>query len=209
MAIGQMWIYLLQGCTFGLAAAVTPGPLALFIISEAISNGWRRAMPAAFSPLISDGPIAILVLAVLSRMPTRMILCMRLSGGAFILYLAYGAWKTWRTLDLENTSKTMQGPSNVLKAAVINWLNPNPYIGWSVVMGPIFLSGLRTSTANGIAFLAGFYVLMIATMIGMTLLFSAAQKMGRRVQKIMIALSSIALACFGIYQVWIGISAVL
>jgi threonine/homoserine/homoserine lactone efflux protein len=203
-----MWIYLIPGVTLGLAAAVTPGPLALFIISQAASSGWRRAMPAAFSPLISDGPIAILVLAVLSRMPPHMIVYLRLLGGAFILYLAYGALKAWRNFDSEKPVTVKPGQSNALKAAVINWLNPNPYISWSVIMGPIFINGWRTSPANGIAFLAGFYIVMISSMIGMILLFAAANKIGRRVQKVLIALSSVALACFGIYQLWIGLSAI-
>jgi threonine/homoserine/homoserine lactone efflux protein len=204
-----MWIYLMQGVTFGLAAAVTPGPLALFIISQAIASGWRRAMPAAFSPLISDGPIAMLVLAILSQMPPRMIVYLRLLGGVFILYLAYGAWKSWQNFDSQKPVPPKPGQSNALKAAAINWLNPNPYISWSIIIGPILINGWRTSPANGIAFLAGFYVVMIACMIGMILLFAAANKMGRRVQKVLIALSSFALACFGLYQLWMGVSAVL
>jgi threonine/homoserine/homoserine lactone efflux protein len=203
-----MWIYLIQGVTFGLAAAVTPGPLAMFIIYQAVASGRRRAIPAAFSPLISDGPIAILVLAILSRMPPRMIVYLRLLGGAFILYLAYSAWRSWRNFDSEKPAPTKPGQSNALKAAVINWLNPNPYISWSLIMGPILINGWRTSPTNGIAFLAGFYVVMIACMIGMILFFAAANKMGLRVQKVLIALSSFALACFGLYQLWMGVSSV-
>jgi threonine/homoserine/homoserine lactone efflux protein len=204
-----MWIYLIQGITLGLAAAVTPGPLAMFILSQAVAGGWRRAMPAAFSPLISDGPIAILALAVLSRTPPRAMVCLRLLGGAFILYLAYGAWKAWRNFDMDTPAPAKPGQSNALKAAVINWLNPNPYISWSILLGPILINGWRTSPANGIAFLAGFYVVMIASMIGMILLFATTKRMGRRIQKGLIALTSVAMACFGIYQLWIGFSTVL
>ncbi len=204
-----MWIYLLQGIALGLAAAVTPGPLAIFIISQAAARGWRRAIPAAFSPLISDGPIAVLVLAILSQTPPRMIVYLRLLGGAFILYLACGAWKALRTFDSASSAAAAPKQSNALKAAVINWLNPNPYIGWSILLGPILINGWRISPSNGIAFLAGFYVAMIASMIGMIFLFAAANRMGRRVQKALIALSSVALACFGIYQLWMGFSAVL
>lgn len=195
-----MWIYLLQGGTLGLSAAVTPGPLAMFVVSRAIADGWRRALPAAFAPLISDGPIAILVLALLSQVPARMILSLRLLGGAFILYLALRTWKARSESGSNNRFAPQR--SNALKAAAINWLNPNPYISWSVIMGPILIDGLRTSPAHGIAFLAGFYVLMILVMIGMILLASAGARMGSRVQGILITLSSAALACFGIHQLW-------
>jgi len=124
-----------------------------------------------------------------------------LLGGAFLLYLAYGAWKDWRNFDAEKPVAVESGQSSALKAALINWLNPNPYIGWSIILGPIFLSGWRASPANGIAMLAGFYTAMIASMIGMIFMFAAAKRFGSRVQKILIAVSSFALACFGLYQI--------
>ncbi len=198
--VWPMWIFLIQGAMLGFTAAVTPGPLAMYVISQAITSGWRRAWPAAFSPLISDGPIAIIVLVSLSRIPLRMIIYLRLLGGIFLLYLAYGAWKNWRNFDAEKSVAASSSQSSIIKAALINWLNPNPYIAWSVLMGPILLSGWRVSPANGIAMLAGFYVVMIASMIGMIFMFAAAKILGSRVQKILIAISFFALACFGLYQ---------
>ena len=200
-----MWIYLIQGIAYGFAAAVTPGPLAMYLISQAITRGWRRALPAAFSPLISDGPIAIIMLAVLSQMPPRILIYLRLLGGAFLLYLAYGAWKDWRKFDAEKPAPIESGQSSAFKAALINWLNPNPYIGWSVILGPILLTGWRASPANGIAVLGGFYIVMISSMIGMIFIFASAKRLGRKVQKILILLSSIALAAFGLYQIMNGI----
>lgn len=197
-----MWIYLVQGATIGFAAAVTPGPLAIFVISQALRSGWRRAMPAAFAPLISDGPIAILVLTILSRTPPRMFVYLRLLGGAFLLYLAYGAWRASQNFDTEKPATAEPRQRSALKAGMINWLNPNPYISWSFVLGPILIHGWRISPANGIALLAGFYVVMISGMIGMIFLFSAAKKLGNRIQKPLIALSAVALACFAIYQFW-------
>ncbi|MDP2884326.1 MAG: hypothetical protein Q8P51_04810 [Ignavibacteria bacterium] len=64
-----MLIYLIQGATLGLAAAVQPGPYQTYFMSQALNYGWRRALPAALAPLISDGPIILLTLLVLSQMP--------------------------------------------------------------------------------------------------------------------------------------------
>jgi threonine/homoserine/homoserine lactone efflux protein len=203
-----MVIYFIQGAMLGFAAAVTPGPLAMYVISQAVTRG-RRALPAAFSPLISDGPIAVVVLAILSRIPPRMILYLRFLGGAFLLYLAYGAWRSWRSFDSKKPLILEPGQNSALKAALINWLNPNPYISWSIILGPILLSGWHISPANGIAILAGFYSVMIGSMIGMIFIFAAAAKFGSRVQKILTAVSSFALACFGIYQIATGVRHIL
>ncbi|MBP1599095.1 MAG: Lysine exporter protein, partial [Acidobacteria bacterium] len=44
-----MWIYLLQGISLGFAAAVQPGPLSTYLVSETLKSGWRRTLPAIFA----------------------------------------------------------------------------------------------------------------------------------------------------------------
>ena len=52
-----MWVFLIQGIGYGFAAAAQPGPLQTYIISQALTKGWWRALSAAFAPLVSDGPM--------------------------------------------------------------------------------------------------------------------------------------------------------
>lgn len=201
-----MLSYLIPGITYGFAAAVSPGPLSMYLMSQAVSAGWRRALPAAFSPLISDGPVCILVLTILSRAPLSFMPYMRLLGGAFIIYLAFGAWRSWREFDSSGAAPVRSGSKNLLKAAVVNWLNPNLYVGWGVILGPMVLSGWRQAPAKGVALIIGFYTAIIATMIVMVILFAAAGAIGRKVRKNLIGISSLALAGLGLYQLWLGVS---
>jgi threonine/homoserine/homoserine lactone efflux protein len=201
--------YLITGITYGFAAAVSPGPLSMFLMSQAITRGWRKTLPAAFSPLLTDGPVAILVVTVLSRIPPALILYLRVLGGALILYLAIDAWKAWRDFRAQDAAVTVAAGNSLLKAVLINWLNPNLYISWSVILGPIVLSGWRQSPSGGVAVILGFYVTIVAVMIGMIFLFAAAKNLGPRVRRSLIGLSSIALACLGIYQLWLGGSSLL
>src|SRR5512136_1979055 len=94
--LAGMPAYLLLGVTFAFAAAVQPGPLQAYLVSRTLSHGWRRALPAAFSPLVSDGPIIVLALLVLSRVPAGFERGLRLAGGVFLLFLAWRAARTWR-----------------------------------------------------------------------------------------------------------------
>jgi threonine/homoserine/homoserine lactone efflux protein len=196
---------LVSGIVYGFAAAVSPGPLSVYLISQAVSRGWKRALPAVFSPLITDGPVALLVLVMLSRAPSGFIHYLRLFGGAFILYLAFETFRSWRHFNPDGAVIAESNQSTFLKAAVINWLNPNLYISWSVVLGPIVLSSWHKAPIKGIAILTGFYFTIVATMAWMVFMFSAVGKLGSGLRKSLIGISSIGLACLGIYQLWLGI----
>jgi threonine/homoserine/homoserine lactone efflux protein len=200
-----MWTYLASGIAFGFAAAVTPGPLSMYLISQAVRHGWRRTLPAACAPLISDGPIAALVLTVLSQVPPHLVKYLRVIGGVFLLYLAFEAWQSWRAFDSPGKGRVESGPNRLFKAALINWLNPNPYLAWSIFLGPAVISGWRLSPSNGMALLLGFYATMVVFTIGIIILFAAARTLGPKVRRSMIGLSSIALACLGLYQLWLGL----
>jgi threonine/homoserine/homoserine lactone efflux protein len=201
-----MWLYILQGTGYGFSAAVIPGPFQTFVISQTLTRGWKKLLPAALAPLISDGPIIILCLFVLNQVPIWFQRFLYIAGGVFILYLALGAYKSWRDFD-PNLSQMDSGTQRSLsKAVLMNFLSPGPYIYWSLVTGPILLKGWREIPGNGIGFLAGFYVTIISTLVGIILLFGFAREMGPKVNRALIGISVIALFCFGLYQLWLGIT---
>jgi threonine/homoserine/homoserine lactone efflux protein len=201
-----MWLYILQGIGYGFSAAVRPGPFQTFVISQTLTRGWKKLLPAALAPLISDGPIIILCLFVLNQVPIWFQRFLYIAGGVFILYLALGAYKSWRDFD-PNLSQMDSGTQRSLsKAVLMNFLSPGPYIYWSLVTGPILLKGWREIPGNGIGFLAGFYVTIISTLVGIILLFGFAREMGPKVNRALIGISVIALFCFGLYQLWLGIT---
>jgi threonine/homoserine/homoserine lactone efflux protein len=202
-----MWSYLILGMTYAFAVAVQPGPLQTYLISQTLSNGWKRTVLAAFAPLISDGPIIVLVLLILSRMPAWLVQVLQSAGGVFLLYLAFGAFKTWRDFDVKKEVQAQSSRQTVLKAAMVNLLNPNPYIGWSLVMGPLLIKGWREAPANGIALLTGFYTILVLVTLGIMLLFAAARNLGPKVSQTLVGVSAIALTCFGLYEIWLGTGA--
>jgi arginine exporter protein ArgO len=89
--IKMTWIYLLQGIGYGLAAASQPGPFQTYIISQTLTRGWKRTLPAAFAPLISDGPIIFVCLLVLSQVPAWWQRSLYIIGGLF----SFGLYQLW------------------------------------------------------------------------------------------------------------------
>jgi len=201
-----MTLYLLLGVTLGFVASVQPGPFIAFLIAQTVSGGWRRALPAAAAPILSDGPIAVAALVVLTHVPPGLIHWLRVLGGAFLLFLAFGAARSWRRYDPAAPQASSAG-RGFLQAATVNFLNPGAYIGWSLVLGPLLLKGWHEAPARGVAVVAGFYGTMIATNAAVVLVFGLARGLGPRVNRALIGVSALALAALGVYQLWLGFGA--
>ena len=194
--------YLLPAVSFGFAAAVQPGPLSLYLISQTLRIGWRRTLPAIFAPLITDGPIGLLCLFILSKLPLNFMQYIQVAGGIFIMYLASRAFISWK--NYQATLVAGAGSSSgktFISAVLVNFLNPGPYMGWSLVIGPLFLKGWKENPVNGITVLAGFYLTMFFVSALLIILFQLGRERGPRLQRALLGLSSLALALFGLYEI--------
>jgi len=200
-----MWLYILQGIGYGLAAAAQPGPFQTYLISQTLIKGWRQMLPAALAPLVSDGPIIALCLLVLSQVPPWLQRFLYIAGGLFLLYLAYGTYKSWKNFDPTIPHVDKETQQNILKAALINTLNPNPYIFWSLVTGPILVTGWRETPVHGLGFLAGFYATMILGFSLIIIVFGSTRQLGTKVNRALLGISAVALFCFGLLQLGLGI----
>ena len=200
-----MLAYLIQGLILGATAAMQPGPLQAYLLSLTTRYGWQRALPATFAPLISDGPILILVFLVLTSMPPLVLHALQVAGGLFLIYLAYGAFKNFRTAtSMEPGDEDPEGHI-VLKAALINFLSPNPYIFWATIAGPIFISGWQEAPRFGIGFLVAFYVAIIGGFMAFVALFAITGKLDERLNRALNGLAAVALLIFGLYHLGRGI----
>lgn len=201
-----MWLYLIQGIGYGFAAAAQPGPFQTYLISQTLTRGWKRTLAAAFAPLVSDGPIIALCLLLLSQVPAWLQRALYFAGGIFVLYLAYGAFRSWRDFHEQDATMESRASQDVFKAALVNALSPGPYIYWTLVTGPILLRGWREAPLHGIGFLGGFYVTIALSLMAIVLVFGTASRLGPRVNRALLGISALALSGFGVYQLWLGIS---
>ncbi|MCP4424385.1 MAG: LysE family transporter [Chloroflexi bacterium] len=201
-----MLVYLTQGLILGGTAAAQPGPLQAFLLSQTLKNGWRRTIWAAFAPLISDGPILVLVLLALTQLPDWALILLRIGGGLFLLYLAWGAYQAFQQATAVTPTTAESAQQGVLKAALMNFLSPNPYIFWGTIAGPILIEAWRETAVNGLAFFFGFYGALIGGFMAFVLLFAAAKRLDEKVSRVLSGISAVALFLFGLYQIFLGLS---
>ncbi|MCK7498353.1 MAG: hypothetical protein MZW92_52770 [Comamonadaceae bacterium] len=64
-----MLSYVTLGAAYAFAAAVQPGPFQAHLVASTLTRGLRRTLPAVLAPLLSDVPIIVLVLLVLTQVP--------------------------------------------------------------------------------------------------------------------------------------------
>ena len=193
--------YFILGGGFAFAAAVQPGPLLAFLFSRVAISGWRRTLPAALAPMISDGPIAILVLLVLNRFGGGFVNILKAAGGILLLYFAGKTLSAWRQEKTGTALEAPSAPKTLFQAVAVNLVNPGPYLGWSLVLGPLTIEAWNQSYGHAITLVTTFYVSMVLFLSLIIIIFGTTSLLGNRGKRALMLASAAALACIGVYQI--------
>jgi threonine/homoserine/homoserine lactone efflux protein len=197
-------VLLLQGLVLGFSASASPGPFQALLLERAARLGPRRAMPLALVPLLSDPPVIAACLLALSGLPAGLMRLLSLAGGLFLVVLGGSALRAlWRgrrgPIAAEGPpARTVDG--GFWSAVAVNLLNPNAWIFWSLVGGPILAGALRESAPGPLAFLAGFYLALTSTNAATVLVFGAVGRLGPSAARALGGLSALAFLGLGLIQ---------
>ncbi len=156
-----------MGAVFGLTAGISPGPLLTLVISETIRHNKTEGIKIAVAPLITDIPIVLLTIFILSKMASSDIVLGVISilGGFFIAYLGYDSIKSKGIeIDIQNLK-----PKSIRKGIIVNILSPHPYIFWLMVGAPIIIKAYQTSLVAAFVFIIAFYLMLIGSKISIAL----------------------------------------
>ncbi len=162
--------FLALAATIGITGALQPGPLLALIISQSIRYGAKEGAKVAFAPLITDAPIIIVVLFILSKISQSNIIVGIISiFGSF--YLAYLAYSNFRIKTVKVSLKNV-APQSLKKGIITNFLNPAVYIFWSTLGAAMISKAMQISPVMPFFYLIvsyGVFVsgnIAIAVMIG-------------------------------------------
>ncbi len=156
-----------MGAVFGLTAGISPGPLLTLVISETLRHNKSEGVKIAIAPLITDIPIVLLTIFILSKMASfdMVIGIISILGGIFIAYLGYDSIRS-KGIEIEIQNLKLK---SIRKGIIVNILSPHPYIFWLMVGAPITIRAYQASPAAAFAFIIAFYVLLVGSKISIAM----------------------------------------
>ena len=160
--------FFIIGTVLGLSAGFAPGPLLTLVISETLQHDIKSGVKVAIAPIITDLPIIILTLFILSKLANfhNILGIISLAGGLFILYIGY---KSLRTKGVKINLDEIK-PKSFTKGVLANTLSPHPYLFWFSVGAPTMTKAISQNTSAPLAFIISFYVFLVGSKIMLAIL---------------------------------------
>jgi threonine/homoserine/homoserine lactone efflux protein len=139
-----------------------------FMIGQTLRFGAREGIKVACAPLITDG--FIMVAATLTLVAASSL--SGLLGGISLLGALCLGWLAWDTASAVwvTPEDEAQPGGSMLKAALINALNPHPYLFWFTVGARLLTEAWERGGWVLACFLLAFYVSFVGTKIVLALL---------------------------------------
>jgi len=162
--------YVISGIVLGLTAGISPGPLLALVFSETIRHGKKEGIKVALAPLITDLPIILFALIILSNLSEYDIVIgvISLAGAVYLIYL--GVENLITKIDV---SEGRSHKKDALKRGVVaNLLNPHPYIFWFTIGGTIIHATWDIHFSITFLFILIFYSLLIGSKIAIVLVLA-------------------------------------
>jgi threonine/homoserine/homoserine lactone efflux protein len=151
---------LLFAFSIGFVSGVSPGPLMTLVLTSTLERGFRAGLLTAVAPLVTDAPVILLSLLVLRQLPETFLAGVTIAGGLFIVGIGI---QTVRAAGrpAEARAEEVAGHRDLLRGAIVNLLNPHPWLFWATVGAPLLIATWKEAPWQAVAFLAIFYGLLV------------------------------------------------
>ncbi len=192
-----MMTALASGVLLGLFCGLAPGPLLALVLAQTLRHGVREGCKIALAPLVTDVPIIVLALVLAAKLAQLRLLLgiMSIAGGAFVLYLAWDGFGPVRVA----TAAPAERPGSWLKGILTNLLNPHPWLFWLTVGAAILANGMAQSWLTALAFLCGFYLLLVGSKVLVVLLAARSREwLAGRPYRVVMRVLAVLLAFFAL-----------
>ena len=200
-----MVYFLSVGVLLGLSAGLAPGPLLTLVISETLQHDVKSGIKVAIAPIITDLPIIILTLFVLTKLSDfRNVLgIISLTGGFFVLFLSFEGLRTKRIAPGISGST----PESLTKGLLANVLSPHPYLFWFSVGAPTMTRAMSQGIGASLAFIICFYIFLVGSKILLAISIGKSKSfLSGRAYLFVMRFLGLALGVFGLVLIYEGLN---
>lgn len=158
---------------------VIPGPTVLLVVSYALGQGWRTALPMAIGVALGDFTamtLSMLGLGALLATSATLFTVLKWAGAAYLVYLGIKLWRAGGTLDAAPRTDRVSAARMLGHAWLVTALNPKS-ITFFVAFLPAFLDPKADFLTQMLVFETTFLVLAFANAFGYALVASRARRL--------------------------------
>ncbi len=181
----ETWLAFVAASTILL---VIPGPTILLVVSYALGQGWRAALPLSIGVALGDFTamtLSMLGVGALLATSATLFTALKLVGAAYLVWLGIKLWRAGGTLRAEARTDTASPISMVAHAWIVTALNPKG-ITFFVAFLPQFLDPKGDVLKQMLIFGATFITLAFVNVLVYGLLAARAGAMARNPRAISI-----------------------
>jgi threonine/homoserine/homoserine lactone efflux protein len=156
---------------------VIPGPTILLVVSYALGQGWRSALPMAIGVALGDFTamtVSLLGLGALLATSATVFTILKWVGAAYLVWLGIKLWRAGGTLQASPRNDRATALKMVGHAWIVTALNPKG-ITFFVAFLPQFINPTAPFLTQMIIFEATFLVLAFANVLIYALVASRAR----------------------------------
>jgi len=205
LAVLDLIEFSVLGAFLGLAAGISPGPLLAITISETLQHGKWEGIKVAVSPLITDLPIILSVLFILSHLTSydSIIGVIAFFGASYLIYSGVESLKT----KPNSVELRLEKKDALKKGIIVNFGNPHPYIFWISIGGPIIFKSLSIHAWATFLFISGFYIFLVGSKVIVALIVERSKYfINSKYYFSMIRILGIAQIIFGLTFIRVGLN---
>jgi len=193
---------LLLGIGLGLGAGVSPGPLLALVLTNTLKRGFGAGLRVAVAPVITDAPIVLATLLAVDALPGAAVRVLGGAGGVYLLWLGASTLVSAPSTTLDD-ARGGGTRGDLWQGVVANILNPHPWLFWLSVGAPILSTTWGRAPGRGLAFLAGFYGLLLGSKVVLAGMVAVARRrLVERWYRLALAVAGVLLSVAGVLLLW-------
>jgi threonine/homoserine/homoserine lactone efflux protein len=180
------------------------------VVAASLRSGLAGGLRVALAPLITDIPIVAVSVLIIGNLPLQALRWVGTAGGLVVVWLGIETLRSARHASLPEKSGQSGNPNRELwRGALVNFLNPHPYLFWATVGGPALVRSWRVSPWYTLVFVLSFYAMLIGSKVVIAWLVSsrAGWLSVSWYRRVLAALGLVLLVMGGllIWQAWTGL----